>query len=218
MEKEQQKELAKQLRQPEGEYGVKVGQEMNKGNKLISINTYKLLQLKNKDRLLEIGPGNALFIKDHIFKNSPNIHYTGVDISDTMLDEAAKINQDLIEAKKATFIKANITNLPFEDVSFNKICTVNTFYFWEDHQKIIEELYRVLKPEGIAIIAVRPKSIMNNMDFTQFGFDVRSETEMKEICDSANWVKTEIIKQNEGIVKFAGLEINLSGEYFLLHK
>ena len=58
------KELAEQLREPIGEIGREVGKQMNEGNRHICLNSYKLLNPKMGDKILEGGMGNGFFIKN----------------------------------------------------------------------------------------------------------------------------------------------------------
>ena len=85
-------ELAKHLRRPEGETGKAVGIQMNKGNKHICLNSYKILNAQDGERILEIGMGNGYFISD-LFQMADNIKYIGLDFSPTMIEEAKNINQ-----------------------------------------------------------------------------------------------------------------------------
>src|SRR6476619_7183860 len=71
--------LAGQLRQPEGSLGIKVGENMNKGNRLMN---------------LEIGIGNGFFVKD-IIASAKDVRYTGCDFSETMIKEAKDLNNAL---------------------------------------------------------------------------------------------------------------------------
>ena len=108
------KELAKQLRKPDGDSGKDVGLQMNKGNKHICLNSYKILHPKSGDHILEIGMGNGFFVKD-LLKISENLSYVGVDFSKTMVQEASIINKDYIDSGVVKFQQASIEKLPFKD-------------------------------------------------------------------------------------------------------
>ncbi len=60
------KELAKQLRKPTGEKGKEVGLQMNKGNKHICLNSYKILNPNKGDAVLEIGMGMGFLLKIYL--------------------------------------------------------------------------------------------------------------------------------------------------------
>ena len=42
--------------------------------------------------------------------------------------------------------------LPFSDSSFDKIVTVESFYFWPDPEENLKEVYRVLAEDGTFLL------------------------------------------------------------------
>lgn len=70
---------------------------------------------------------------------------TGIDFSPEMLKVASKKHSSI------NFLKADCNNLPFEDSTFD-ICTISFgLRNVEDIEKVLKEIYRVLKPDGIFI-------------------------------------------------------------------
>ena len=78
------KTLAEQLRLPDGSLGIKVGENMNKGNRLMNLESIRQLNVTDNDNILEIGMGNGFFVKD-ILSLADNVHYTGCDFSGEIL-------------------------------------------------------------------------------------------------------------------------------------
>ena len=173
------KELAAQLQKPDGMKGKEVGKQMNKGNKNICLNSYKVLDPNPNSLILEIGMGNGLFIKDLLAQGS-DLTYVGFDFSQTMIDEASSLNSDLIKQGKVSFKLGSIEKLPFEDDSIDCITTTNTVYFWPDIIANSKELYRVLKPGGKLLIGYRSKEIMDKVELTQFGFKKYTQTQLED--------------------------------------
>ena len=168
------KTLAGQLRQPEGSLGIKVGENMNKGNRLMNLETIKQLEVTGNDNILEIGMGNGFFVKD-IIASAKNVHYTGCDFSETMIKEATELNSSL--SSNARFILSDARHLPFNDASFDKVFTINTIYFWEDATQILNEVSRVLRPNGIFIVTLRPKYVMDQLPVVKHGFTTFTKDE-----------------------------------------
>jgi ubiquinone/menaquinone biosynthesis C-methylase UbiE len=162
-------EMAIQLRRPEGEIGIKVGEQMNIGNEHICKNTYLVSNLQENETVLEIGMGNGLFVNEYLSATS-NTKYVGVDFSSLMVSESIKNNESLILSKRVTFVEASIEKLPFEDNSFDKIVTANTLYFWPMPKQNTQELLRVLKPEGQLVIGYRHKEFMDKLELANYGF------------------------------------------------
>lgn len=74
-------------------------------------------------------------------------HYTGVDISENMLNELRCKLAD--ESHHLTLINADATALPFNDRSFDVILTVHVLHLIPNWQQALAEIQRVLKPNGI---------------------------------------------------------------------
>jgi len=70
----------------------------------------------------------------------------GVDISRRMLKIAQK------KLPNVKFIKANAYSLPFEDNTFDLVLSVTMLEFIHEPEKVLSEVYRVLKPGGEAVI------------------------------------------------------------------
>lgn len=195
MEEEKYRQMASQLRKPEGEEGIKTGESMNQGNKFMNLQTIDVLAPKRGDSILEIGMGNGLFAGE-ILRRDDSIRYTGFDYSPIMVQEAKRINAQWIAEGRADFVVGDIASLPFTKGSFNKIFTVNTIYFWKDNAAVLSQLKRVLKRDGTLIISLRPKRQMEHYPFTRFGFTMYSESVLKEML-IANGFGVRKMHQNQ---------------------
>lgn len=206
------KELAKQLRLPEGETGKQIGLQMNKGNKHICLNSYKVLNPKNGDRILEIGMGNGFFIKDLLLM-ATGLKYMGVDFSATMVHEANLINKELIDAGHIQFKQASIEKLPFNDNSFDSITTTNTLYFWPQPVQNALELLRVLKPNGKLLIAYRSKSFMDQIEFSKHGFEKYEIQDVESLLREIGLKQISTQRIEEPALEFDGEVIQMEGIY-----
>jgi len=206
------KELAKHLRQPDGKTGKQIGLQMNKGNKHICLNSYKVLNPKNGNHILEIGMGNGFFIKDLLLM-ATGLKYTGVDFSATMIHEANLINRELIDTGHIQFKQASIEKLPFMDNSFDTVTTTNTLYFWPKPVPNAQELLRVLKPNGKLLIAYRSKSFMDQIKFSKYGFEKYEIQDVEKLLMSIGFkqINTQIIKEPE--LDFDGKIFQMEGIY-----
>jgi len=113
MTEEDFKHMAAQLRKPEGEDGIKTGEWMNTGNLQMNKNTLSVLAPQNGDCILEIGMGNGLFVKD-IVENKPLLRYTGCDLSQEMVTEAAKLNAAHLKSGQVNFLQGTLLDLPMQ--------------------------------------------------------------------------------------------------------
>ena len=196
MEEHDLKEMAAQLRRPKGDLGVQIGELMNKGNGRINYDALQILNAGNEDHILEVGMGNGYFVSEILEKN-PKVRYTGCDISDEMVAEALKINEKYLKNKQADFVKGNINALPFAKDAFDKILTVNTVYFWDDERAVLNELKRVLKPNGQLIISFRPKRQMLNYPFTKYNFKLYSKEDFLLVLEKNHLKVSKIFENTE---------------------
>ncbi len=196
MDEEQIKQRAAQLRKPHGEDGIKTAEFMNKGNLQINRDAFKVLNTQANDNILEIGMGNGFFVNEIVSKH-PSINYTGCDFSELMISESEKINAEWIASGQAKFILSNAASLPFADNTFNKIATINTIYFWEDNTQVLNEIKRVLKPNGKFIIGIRPKHHAEKYPFSKYGFKLYEKEDLAKLLTANGFEVTQAIENHE---------------------
>ncbi|MBO6524597.1 MAG: class I SAM-dependent methyltransferase [Balneolaceae bacterium] len=174
------KEIAAQLRKPNGELGEIVAEKMNEGNLLMNQNTIKALNISDSDSILEIGMGNGFFVKD-ILSLADGLHYIGCDYSEDMVLLSQKVNARFIDSGSARFFHRKAEELPVGDSSIDILFTVNTLYFWEDHTAILSEFRRVLNQNGKLILSFRPAEVMELYPPTKYNFDYYSKEEAADL-------------------------------------
>lgn len=195
--------LAAQLRQPHGDMGKKVGESMNASNELINNQAIAAVNIKPNDTILEIGMGNGFFCKD-VLQAANGVMYMGCDFSELMVAEASQLNEHFIDSKQATFILGNAEQLPFEASYFHNVFTVNTIYFWEDPNKVMTEIHRVLKPAGKLVVGLRTRASMQHLPFTQYGFTSYDEKELHTLLTRNNFTNIQIQQFDEPEGNFNG--------------
>lgn len=196
MDEQSLRQLAAQLRQPSGESGRLTGEWMNRGNVQINLDTLKILAAAAGDTILEAGMGNGFFVKEIVQKDA-SIKYTGADFSDIMVAEASRINEQWKNNGQVNFVLTDIAAMPFGNESFNKIFTINSIYFWDDAEKILAELKRVLQPNGKLIITLRPKRQMQNYPFVKYGFTMFSKEEAEKLLTQNGFIVTQTVENQE---------------------
>lgn len=209
MDEETLKEFARQLRKPEGEFGIQVGDKMNKGNAHMYSFTIEALQVFPHTNILEIGMGNGLFVKD-ILTIDPSVTYSGCDYSSAMVCESIKHNQQFITEGRAKFFEASADKLPFHDSTFDTAFTINTLYFWNDHQAVLAEVWRVLKPGGKFLIAIRPKSLMQYYPFVKYGFNMFSSDEVAALLNKNGFMTKSILEKEEPEQEINGQRVKVA--------
>ena len=99
------------------------------------------------DKVLDIGCGGGETIR-RISEKVPYGSIVGLDHSELSVSLSVKRNRSDVEAGKVRIVRASVESMPFETSFFDKIITVESFYFWPDPQENLKEVYRVLAPGG----------------------------------------------------------------------
>ena len=137
--------LGNQLRHPKGPLSKWIGMYMQKGNDEINTWTIDLLDLDADKVLLEVGIGNGSTL-NRIASNKKVRKLYGVDLSDDMIKEAAKLNKKFIENGMIELQQGNVLFLPYKESTIDTVLSVHTIYFWPDIDQGLSEIHRVLKP------------------------------------------------------------------------
>ncbi len=207
LSKKEVRALAAQLRSPEGTEGLDLGQKMHETNINMTMSAVKALDPADGDRILEIGHGNARHVKQ-VLGIAENLQYTGLDISETMYEEARQTNASFIEENRASFHLYQGETFPFPDTYFHKIMTVNTIYFWEAPLSILKETHRVLKPGGLISIGFVEKSFMKTLPFAQYGFQLYDTEDVKMLAGQSKLQVADIETQTEQVESKDGSEVD----------
>lgn len=203
MEREDLKILAQNLANPQGEKGIEIGEMMNATNIGMTLESIKTLLIEDGEHILEIGHGNAGHLKS-ILNKAQNVKYTGIDISETMHNEARKLNEEF--KNQADFVLYGGKKLPFEDKTFDKIFTVNTVYFWEQPIEYLNEIYRVLKDSGTFVLTFGQRDFMEKLPFTQFDFTLYNTDEMEDTVSKSHFKRMKISEKEEQVKSKTGAE------------
>ncbi len=105
--------LASLSRKPTGFIGKLMSKIMNKSNEQMNNMVVKLLHIKEKDCVLEIGFGNGKYIKE-IINSVKGVSVYGLDFSETMVQIATKVNSSYIKQGRVCIKQGSIEEIPFD--------------------------------------------------------------------------------------------------------
>ena len=180
MKQEELHEIASQLKHPTGEKGIEMANMMHETNINMTRHSFQNLNISAGNVILELGHGNAGHL-EFIFEQAENLKYYGLEMSELMFQEARQINRNFVSQKQAFFSVYDGNVIPFQDPFFDKIFTVNTIYFWQEPEKLLLEIYRVLKPNGVFCITFAEESFMKTLPFTQYEFKLYSSEKVEQL-------------------------------------
>jgi ubiquinone/menaquinone biosynthesis C-methylase UbiE len=110
-----------------------------------------------RDReVLEIGCGLGT---DAINFGRTGARYTGVDLTEVSIEMVHRRFE--LEGLTANLRVADAENLPFEDDSFDLVYSHGVLHHTPDTQRAIDEVHRVLKPGGTAMVMLYHKNSYN---------------------------------------------------------
>jgi len=138
-----------QFAKPTGFFGKILAKGMAHGHKDFYKNAARVIDPTNDDIYLEIGFGSGIFIKKYISHVSK---IAGIDYSEDMVKLASDINKKLVESGKAEFKQGYASSLPWDDNEFTVVAAIEVFFFLNETEKTLKEIFRVLKPGGRLVI------------------------------------------------------------------
>jgi ubiquinone/menaquinone biosynthesis C-methylase UbiE len=113
-----------------------------------------VLDVQPGDRVLDVGCGPGVTVGLIVERASSGL-VCGVDPSVVMLRQAAARNRAAIEARQVELRQGAVSAVPYPDSTFTKACAVHSIYFWPSVEVGLRELHRVLRPNGLVVVAVR---------------------------------------------------------------
>lgn len=96
--------------------------------------------------LLDAGCGTGAML-GMFREDCPNKNYTGIDLSEKMIQTAEKKKLDGVR-----FVAGDCENLPFADNSFDVVTCSMSFHHYPNPEKFFQSLHRVLRPGGRLIL------------------------------------------------------------------
>ena len=132
---------------PEGFWGKLMIRSMNRGHSELTDWALGYVSVDNGFRVLDIGCGGGRTV-DKLCSKVGGGKVFGVDYSQLCVEKSVKYNHKNILCGKAEITQASVSELPFEQDSFDLVTAVETYYFWQDKLGDLREVLRVLKRGG----------------------------------------------------------------------
>jgi ubiquinone/menaquinone biosynthesis C-methylase UbiE len=145
-------------------------------------------------------------------KRTANGVVYGIDYSELAFANSEKENRKEISIKKVKILKASVSNIPFNDETFDLVTAFETIYFWPNLKSDLKEILRVLKDGGnILIVCEMFKGKDKNqehqgiVDLLKIDKNYLSKEELKEMVLSAgfNNVKVKVDEDKKWIAVLA---------------
>lgn len=131
------------------------GAELELDNRFLMESAVKLLDLKPGVRVLDLSCGSGLatrMIADRLAGIKTRGRVIGVDISPRMLELARHASRDY---PNVYFIRGSADSIPSPDESFYQVMCVESFYYYPEQGKALDEIYRVMTHQGRLYVVLR---------------------------------------------------------------
>ena len=129
------------------------GEEMEAHHISITQQTLAVMDLKAGQKVLDLGCGagwaSRLLAQKVGGDHSGQV--VGLDVSDAMIRRARAASTQF---DNLMFIVGSALQIPWEENFFDKVLSVESFYYYGDQERALGELFRVLAPKGELYILI----------------------------------------------------------------
>ena len=194
---------------PQGAAGKQMLKRMNRSHYELTGWGLDYLTFAPGDHILDVGCGGGQTLY-RLAESYPETTLAGIDYSDVSVELSRETNERFISVGRTSIQKASVDELPFNDDVFDKVITVESFYFWPDHDKGLKEILRVLKPGGKLLIIcevygdapLSPRERENIQKYTMFN---PTRAEYRELMKRNGFREVDIhVRENEKCICVIG--------------
>lgn len=131
------------------------GEEMERHHISIAEQTVRMMNLKPGERVLDLGCGAgwATRILARLVADGPDGfgQVVGLDVSDEMISRARASSK---EFENVMFVWGSAAKIPWEENYFDKVLSIESFYYYPDQDRALAELFRVMAPQAQMFILI----------------------------------------------------------------
>src|SRR5215510_2914510 len=131
------------------------GEKMEQHHLDITSKTIRRMDLRPGERVLDLGCGSgwATRLLARLVGEGPEGfgQVVGIDISDEMIRQARTASKDF---ENILYVWGSAQQIPWEENFFDKMLSVESFYYYPDQDRALAELFRVLAPRGRMFILI----------------------------------------------------------------
>ena len=162
------------------------GEKMERHHLNITEKTLRLMDLRPGERVLDLGCGSgwATRLLARLVGEGPEGfgQVVGVDVSDEMVRQAREASR---EFENILYVHGSAQQIPWEENFFDKVLSVESFYYYPDQDRALMELFRVMAPRARLFILINlykdNRYSMQWVDKLKVPVHVRSAAEYVEL-------------------------------------
>ncbi|MGF9967209.1 class I SAM-dependent methyltransferase [Bacillus rhizoplanae] len=185
--------LIQQCHEPTGLIGSIMTNIWNKTFKAMTNWGFRNIDFQQSDYVLDVGCGGGETLNKLANKIIEGKIY-GVDISATSVNTSLTRNDFFIKNNHVKVIQSNVSALPFESNYFDKVTAIQTHIYWDELEKGLKEIERVLKSDGTFIMICEIDKIEYHMREYKSSKDMQNLLQVVgfdfvRICENGNWIE-----------------------------
>lgn len=161
------------------------GEEMERHHISIAEQTMQLMDLKPGQRVLDLGCGSGWatrIIARIVGEGDSPGQVLGLDVSDEMVRRARAQSRDF---ENVMYVWGSAEQIPWQENFFDRVLSIESFYYYADQDKALDELFRVMAPGGKLFILINlykdNSYSLRWVDELKVPVQVRSEQEYVEL-------------------------------------
>jgi arsenite methyltransferase len=131
------------------------GEKMEQHHLDITLKTLRLMDLHTGQRVLDLGCGSGwatrLLARAVMQDSIGDANVVGLDVSNEMVRLAREASPDLSNLR---YVVGSATQIPERDDCFDRVLSVESFYYYPDQGLALDEAFRVMVPGGRLFILI----------------------------------------------------------------
>src|SRR6202049_4803859 len=131
------------------------GAKMERHHLDITEKTLRRMNLRPGERILDLGCGSgwATRLLARMVGEGPEgfRQVVGLDVSDEMVRQARESSKDF---ESILYVWGSAQQIPWGENFFDKVLSVESFYYYPDQDRALMELFRVMSPRGKLFILI----------------------------------------------------------------
>jgi ubiquinone/menaquinone biosynthesis C-methylase UbiE len=171
------------------------GEKMERHHLDITGKTIRLMDLRPGDRVLDLGCGAGWatrLLARRVEDQDGSGRVIGLDVSDEMIRRAQAMPS---EFANISYVCGSAQKIPGPENFFDKVLSVESFYYYPDQERVLRELFRVMAPGGRMFILINLYKdnhySLQWVDKLKVPVHVRSEAEYISLISKFGFEKVE---------------------------
>lgn len=140
-----------QWRKPTGRLGKALAWVLNASHSKGIFWGLQHISIEKDATILDVGCGGGGFVRE-LARIAVKGKVYGIDYSEDCVVVSRRTNQKWIKMGRVEILNCSVSSLPFPDRMFDIVTAVNSHYYWPNLVSDLQEVLRVLKPDGRLVL------------------------------------------------------------------